>query len=156
MFFLFQCVPIASNLVTGCHWKQPGSVFAFSLQLFMYTEDLPWGFFSPGWRAQLSKPFFVEKTLQTLCHFCGPWLISVQHVNFFLVLESSEVDTAVQAWPHHGWEEEKDQLSKPAGHTAFYPTMISLMQRIYWVSLALYHLVVGYFTWKAVYWCTDQ
>lgn len=41
MFSLFQCVSIASDLVTECHWKQPGSVFALSFQLFVYTEDPP-------------------------------------------------------------------------------------------------------------------
>ena len=39
---MFRFVPTASGLVTGHHWKEPGSVFfAPSLQVFIYVDMIP-------------------------------------------------------------------------------------------------------------------
>ena len=39
---VFHFVPIASGLVTGHHWKEPGSVlFAPSFQVSIYIDEIP-------------------------------------------------------------------------------------------------------------------
>jgi len=40
MEHLFNFVPIAVFPVSGHHWKEPGSVFAPSLQVFTGTDEI--------------------------------------------------------------------------------------------------------------------
>ena len=46
---VFQFEPIASDAVTGLHWKEPGSVFFAAFhEAFAHFDEIP-PFSSPGW-----------------------------------------------------------------------------------------------------------
>lgn len=65
---MFQFVPIASGLVTGHLWKEPGSIpLAPSLQVLMHIDEIPR---EPSLlqaeQPQLSQPVPVGQTLQAL------------------------------------------------------------------------------------------
>jgi len=79
---VLQFVPTASGPVTGHHRKEPGSLFARSLQVFIHTNQMP-----PE-QSQLSQPFLTGEMPQSLHHLCGPSLDSLQYVHVSPVLGS--------------------------------------------------------------------
>jgi len=116
----FQFVPVASDPVTGHHWKEPDFIlFALSLAAFIQINKIPP---EPSFsrESQLSQPFLIGKMLQSfnlLNHPCGSLLGFVQYVCVSPVLRSPELDPLLQMWPRQGWKKGRHHLPLPAGNT---------------------------------------
>ena len=80
---LFHFVPIASDPVTGHHWKE--SVF-FAPSLWggvnTHTDKILLSLLYAE-QCQLSQPFVIGEMLQSLSHLCGPLLDCLQYVPIF-------------------------------------------------------------------------
>lgn len=102
---VFHFVPAASGPGTGHYWKEPGSIFTPSLQIFMYAGKIPAELsLLQTDQSQLSQPYSTEEVLQSLDMFVTLcWLDSLQYVPTFVLLKSPEQATALQMWPHQCW-----------------------------------------------------
>ena len=98
-----SCVSVcASYLVTEHLGKEPGSIFLTpSVQVFTDIDNItPEPSVLQTGQSQLSQPFLNGEMLQSCNHLSGPLLDSLQYVRVSLVLESPELDTVLQGWPH--------------------------------------------------------
>lgn len=68
----------------------------------------------PRLNSPRSLSLIAWEMLQSLNKLFGPFLDSLQYAHVCLVLGSPALGTALQAWPHQCWAEEKDHLSWPA------------------------------------------
>lgn len=79
---VFQFVPITSGPVTGCHWREPVSIFAPTLQVFKHTGKLcvssmclpthPMRFLLYRLNSPRPLSLFSYEMLQSLNHFSSP------------------------------------------------------------------------------------
>lgn len=130
-----QFVPLASCPTSEHQWKEPVSVFfAPTLQVFLHMGEAP--SLSQAKHSQLSWPFFTGEMLQSLCHYSGPSLESLQHTHVSLDLGRPETDTGLQVQPHRCWAKGKDRLpqhaanSYPCSPTYCYSSLLQTLFRI--------------------------
>lgn len=113
-------VPTASGPGPGRCWAETGSILcAPCLQGFIGIDEIPLSLLQSE-QSQLSQPFLIIGTLQSLHHLCGPSLDFVQYAHVILVVESPEMDTGLQMWfssTHQCWIKGKDQLPWYVGNT---------------------------------------
>lgn len=71
---VFHFVPTASGPGTGHYWKEPGSTFTPSLQIFIYAGKSPAELsLLQTDQSQLSQPYPTGEMLQSLRHVCDPF-----------------------------------------------------------------------------------
>lgn len=92
-------------------------VCAHFLDVFIGIDNIPPRHLFLRLNSPTSQPFFTGEMIQSLNHLHGALLDNFQHLHVCLVLKSSELDTAVQVWPHQCWIEGKDHLPRPVGNT---------------------------------------
>jgi len=110
---MFYFVPIASCSVTEHSWKEPGSIFfVLCLQVFIDTDQiLPEPPLFQAEQFQLFQLFLLWEMLHFLNHLSDLLLNLAQYGHITLVLESAELDSVLQVWPHQSWLERKDHLN---------------------------------------------
>lgn len=103
--FMFQILPLVLSQDTTKANLPPSSLSPSSLnQVFIHTDKIP---HEPS-LIKSNSPFSLRLSMYTAVPTSLQFLAALLHP--CLVLGNQGLDTALQAWPHQSWAEQKDYL----------------------------------------------
>lgn len=101
---VFHFVPTASGPGTGHYWKEPGSTFTPSLQIFIYAGKSPAELsLLQTDQSQLSQPYPTGEMLQSLRHVCDPFPGLSPVCPYFCFTGESRTGHSTSDVPHQCW-----------------------------------------------------